>query len=248
MLDALTIKKITYFFTQRLFKPPQATQVNWEIRLGTSVPWARVWQIKSFFATPRDQVTWLKLMHRNLYLAPHAVLPNDSTCPLCSAHQNQRHLATCPAIENDMWLPLLDLFDRVGFPKPVNLTSFLLLGRIDHRTVVDRNQAGALFLAWRCLYSELVRGRIDSVRPSIPHAYLRTLTMLHTRLTRYGEKWLRWVRKNRGTGNKSYIPKRHQDKKWIQQTDDGIYAIHPALHGEIRRVRRYTADRFVQHV
>jgi len=72
--------------------------------------------------------------------------------------------------------------------------------------------------------------------------------MLHTRLTRYGEKWLRWVRKNRGTGNKSYIPKRHQDKKWIQQTDDGIYAIHPALYDEIRRARRYITDRFAQHI
>jgi len=80
------------------------------------------------------------------------------------------------------------------------------------------------------------------------NAYLQTLTMLHTRLTRYGEKWLRWVRKNRGTGNKSYIPKRHQDKKWIQQTDDGIYAIHPALYDEIRRARRYITDRFAQHI
>ena len=47
-------------------------------------------------------------------------------------------------------------------------------------------------------FAVLVRGRIDRVRPSIPHAYLRTLTMLHTRLTRYGEKWLRWVRVGRG--------------------------------------------------
>ena len=71
-LDDLTIKHITYLFTQRIFKPPSNTQNKWTLRLdGVSIPWSKVWGIKSFYATPRDQVTWLKLMHRNLYLAPH---------------------------------------------------------------------------------------------------------------------------------------------------------------------------------
>ena len=56
-LDDLTIKHITYLFTQRIFKPPTNTQNNWTLRLdGVSIPWSKVWGIKSFttsfYATP----------------------------------------------------------------------------------------------------------------------------------------------------------------------------------------------------
>ena len=56
-LDDLTIKHITYLFTQRIFKPPTNTQNNWTLRLdGVLIPWSKVWGIKSFYDTPRDQV------------------------------------------------------------------------------------------------------------------------------------------------------------------------------------------------
>ena len=42
-------------------------------------------------------------------------------------------------------------------------------------------------MAWRCLYAELVRGRVEDVKPVIKNAYRRTLIMLVTRLTAYGE-------------------------------------------------------------
>ena len=116
-----------------------------------------------------------------------------------------------------------------------NTYAFCALGRTDQHTVVDKNYSGVLFLAWRCLYAELVRGRVEDVKPVIKNAYRRTLIMLVTRLTAYGEKWLRWVRKNRETGNKSRIPKRHQDKKLIKQDVDGNYAINPRILAEIER-------------
>ena len=69
-----------------------------------------------------------------------------------------------------------------------------------------QNQAGILFLAWRCLYAELVRGRVDNVTPDLNIAYTRVISMNISRLKAYGERWLRWARKNKNTGNKSYIP------------------------------------------
>ena len=117
----------------------------------------------------------------------------------------------------------------------VRTHAFCALGRTDQHTVVDKNYSGVLFLAWRCLYAELVRGRVEDVKPVIKNAYRRTLIMLVTRLTAYGEKWLRWVRKNRETGNKSRIPKRHQDKKLIKQDVDGNYTINPRILAEIER-------------
>ena len=103
------------YFTQREFKPPTNTHTESSGKAGsanfTGAFWHRVWKIKSFFATPRDQVTWLKLMHQNLYLPPHRDYPNDMKCPLCGAVTlNQQHLTDCPTIENDLWLALVDGF------------------------------------------------------------------------------------------------------------------------------------------
>ena len=44
-------------------------------------------------------------------------------------------------------------------------------------------------------------------------AYKRTIMMNISMLKYYGGKWLKWVRKNTHTGNKSDIPERHQQKK-----------------------------------
>jgi len=51
-LDDMTIKHITYLFTQRMFKPPLDTQRNWTRRLDQiKIPWTKVWSIKTFYAT-----------------------------------------------------------------------------------------------------------------------------------------------------------------------------------------------------
>ena len=158
ILDELTIKKITYHFTQRIFKPPTNTEQAWRHRLQVDIPWPKVWQIKSFFATPRDQITWLKLMHRNLYLAPHRDDPSDDTCPLCGLKQNQLHLVHCHPIKEKMWTPLIKLATDMGFEEvhPHNAPSFLAVGRRSPFRAVSKLQSGMLFIAWRCLYAEPV--------------------------------------------------------------------------------------------
>ena len=86
------------------------------------------------------------------------------------------------------------------------------------------------------MYAELVSGRIDDKIPNITNAYKRCLLMTHTRLVAYGEKWLRWVRKNRGTALKSYIPEKHQNKIIIKQACDGSYEINQLLYSELKRL------------
>ena len=70
------------------------------------------------------------------------------------------------------------------------------------------------------LYAELVRGRVENVQPDLKAAYKRTIMMNISRLKYYGEKWLKWVRKNTHTGNKSDIPERHQQKRVISDKTD----------------------------
>ena len=131
--------------------------------------------------------------------------------------------------------PLIELMKHIGFPECTHVPSFLLVGRITEAKVVCKNQAGILFIAWRCLYAELVRGRIENVRPDMNAALKRTLAMNITRLSAYGERWLKWVNKNRNTGNKSYIPERHQDKKVLRQQGRGSYEINQLLLDEYKR-------------
>ena len=146
----------------------------------------------------------------------------------------------CEEIRRKMWTPLITLLSNMGIPKCDNTYAFLTVGRIDQHTVIDRNTSAVLFIAWRCLYAELVTGRIDNTRPNIHRAYQRTLTLLITRLTAYGERWLKWVRKNRETGNKSRIPKKHQNKTLIRQDANGRYTVNPMIFAEWRRVRQPT--------
>ena len=240
-LDDLTIKHITYYlFTQRIFNPPTNTQNNWTLRLdGVLIPWSKVWGIKSFHATPRDQVTWLKLMHRNIYLAPHKDDPDDTACPLCGQHQNQLHLTKCPNIRQKYWDPIITLMTKMGLPGYTHRSAFLAVGRLSDTQVVGKNHSGILFLAWRCLYAELVRGRVENVTPDLKTTYKRVIMMNISRLKYYGEKWLRWARKNTHTGNNSYnsyIPERHRDKQVLEQYAHGEYEINQIFYDEYARL------------
>ena len=79
-IGSITIKSMTRDMTYPLMKPPPA-QAVWDSKMG-AVNWKKVWRIKSFFTTPRDQATWLKLLHRNLYVNQR----DPDTYGKCNAH------------------------------------------------------------------------------------------------------------------------------------------------------------------
>ena len=139
-------------------------------------------------------------------------------------------------IRQKFWNPIIALMRKMGFPNFTHEAAFLTVGRLTDAKVVDKNQSGVLFLAWRCLYAELVRGRVENVAPNLESAYRRMLEMNISRLKAYGERWLKWVRKDRHTGNKSKIPERHQDKRVIRQDEDGIYRINQIFYDEYTRM------------
>ena len=68
-LDRLSIKARTEALSLRKMKPPAAERA-WSIRLNEpNLPWPLIWMIRSFYASPRDEFTWLRVMHRTLYVA-----------------------------------------------------------------------------------------------------------------------------------------------------------------------------------
>ena len=193
-LDRLSIKQRTAALALRKMIPP-ACESAWQMRLpNVAIPWTKVWKIKSFYATPRDQFTWLRLMHRNLYTVGHRTDIDDNSCRACTVPENQLHLGTCDIICEEFWTPLLTLMDDLGFPTPVETerASFVLLGVYQEAgkdpTVVGPEQSGLMFIAWRCLYAEVVRSRVDERPLDLTAAYKRTMQVTITRLKAYGEK------------------------------------------------------------
>jgi len=89
------------------------------------------------------------------------------------------------------------------------------------------------------IYAERVSertGRERNTSADLQTAYKRVIMMNICRLRYYGEKWLRWARKNKHTGNNSHIPERHQHKQVLRQYAHGEYEINQIFYDEYARL------------
>ena len=102
LLETTGISMITRAKAKVQMKKPAAETV-WTARLGR-VDFSKIWRIRADYVTPRDQVAWLKIMHRNLRVAASGGL--DSTkCKArgCGMDENQEHLVRCGVIRRGFW-------------------------------------------------------------------------------------------------------------------------------------------------
>ena len=208
-IDLLSIRLRTRSLAIRKMKPPPA-QTAWADpqRLPIHIPWHKVWRIKSFYASPRDQITWLKVMHRNLYLAGSSQ-EEDKACRMCPAKENITHLVRCPVICAGFWDRIALVMVSMGMEVPaggLGREAFWLLGCMGSGKVVGQAQAGIIFIAWRCLYAEIVHSRVEGTPARMTRAHNRVWQMTITRLRAEGERWKKWHRINVGSGCKSYYP------------------------------------------
>ena len=111
--------------------------------------------------SPRDQVTWLKLQHRNLWVAASGGF-QDTKCRVrgCRADENQEHLVLCPGIQKDFWVSVAILMSHLNMDVG-NSSKKWLLGITGDGHQVSREEAAIIFWAWRCLYAEVVGARKD---------------------------------------------------------------------------------------
>ena len=81
----------------------------------------------------------------------------DQRCKACLADpESMKHLGECSVIRRDFWDPLVNLLVLTGMTEPEDMTAFLILGRITEREYVGNHRASLLFIAWRCLYAEII--------------------------------------------------------------------------------------------
>ena len=236
-LDEMSIKWNTQTITHAKMKPPAAEKA-WEERFMEQLPWKKIWKIKSYFTSKRDEVTWLKLQHRNLWVANRDNNVQDPTCNAhgCTREESMLHLAECRVIRRKFWDKVIALMDKVGV-RAMNTTKFLVLGILRQNKVAGKDAAGILFIAWRCLYAEIVAARLENRSLRLDGVYKRTVGLVILRLKAYGKKWYDWVSSKRLTKSaKKIIPEKHRKKPLIAATRDGTYQINKQLLAEYERL------------
>ena len=179
-LQSLRVRCMTRAFAMRKFKAP-ASEKAWNDRRGKLLRWEQGWAITTFYATPRDQVTWLKFQHRTLYTPGHRS-DVDGTCRACSERENQMHLIECGVIRAEFWDPLIDTCVTAGMARPAEVLDFLITGQLADLTPRMKKKegmvgdyAGIVFIAFRCLYAEITASRVEEKPLSLQRALHRTL-------------------------------------------------------------------------
>ena len=113
--------------------------------MGMTLPMSKTWTITCKYCTPRDQLTWLKVQHKNLYLQ------RDELCLACG-HANERtyHLCMCSVLRREFWHYFLELCRRrnINIAPDGELGMMLATGRISNENVISDEASGILFVAW----------------------------------------------------------------------------------------------------
>ena len=233
-LDKICVREYTSELTMRKFKAP-ACEAAWDARLNASLPWKKIWKVKSTFATPRDQLSGLKLLHRNLYVAQRE--PHDKSCRACPEEESQQHLCECGVIRAEYWSELIELAKATGMPTPVDEIIFIATSALAQDKVISRYHSIIWFLGWRCLYAEIVNSRIEGRTINLENALKRVISMLIGRLRAYGKKWADWVRASRLRTSPNTISRKHRNKKLLYQSADGSYEIHAAIMAKAQNLK-----------
>ena len=137
---------------------------------------------------------------------------------------------------------IVDLMQRLGL-RAKHDDTFRLFGRIDMQSYVNKEEAGILFLAWRCLYAEVVSARIHDHRLRLDTAYARTVRLLISRLQANGQKWYRWFSRTRNISPKKVklFPLKYYRKRKLLTTNAWAeYKINPTLLAEYAAVKNKT--------
>ena len=233
-LPGLSIKKVRHLLTMRKFIKP-ASEEAWILRMMCEIDWKRVWAMRAPYCTRRDQVTWLKLMHRNLFTTGHTT--EHTGCMCCGAYDNQLHYIRCGVIREEFWDQIINLLHKLGMSRPEDVPLFILTGQLETRVPtegrvmrVPDELAGVMFIAHRCLYAEITGARLEGHTVNLDRAYNRAISMALSRTRAVAEGWRKWVEDGDMAGGATrIIAERHRNRMILTYEPDGQYEVHAAL-------------------
>ena len=210
-------------------KPPPAEKA-WLLRFpNTTVQINKTWKIKFKYATGRDIVTWLKLRHRTLYTANKDKDCPNPKCLACNrVDESMKHLAECSVIRFEFWWDIINMM-RILKIEYSNTPTFIILGITEMNGIACKEGAAILAIAWRCLYAEITRARIEDTALDLNKALRRTFALLISRVKAYGEKWKLWYNKQRMQAHARIIAAKYRQLALIDQDEEGKYTVASAL-------------------
>ena len=236
-LPNLTISNLTRRRQEDKMKPPPA-QAVWDAKIGPS-DWNAVWGAASMYATPRDKTAQFQLKHRNLWVAKAGGC-SDPGCKArgCRQEETQEHLYECPEIQQRFWNPIFASMIRMGLaPKPDHRYVILGIQGATGFSGIDREEAGVMQIAWRCLYAQSVKAKLEGGYLNLEEAVYKTLRLTLSRVIAHGNKWRNWYRRQAGHVTPKTFPEEHQKKTLITFDDSARYTVSEKLKREVANSR-----------
>ena len=179
-LHEYTTKIMTKAKTLLKFKPPNS-EAAWNARIGAQ-PWKEAWKITAKYATPRDQVTGLKIQHRNLWCAKYGGMEcTKCTARGCGYEENMQHLVYCPIIYTEYWERVGSFIHKLGLGGPFHI-NFWITGVRTNGKRIDTEGASIWFLAWRTLYAQVTYSHINNTHLDINKAYAKLIQLILSRV------------------------------------------------------------------
>ena len=86
------------------------------------------------------------------------------------------HLATCPDIRDEFWNEILSVMRRTGI-KYQDDDKFKILGLINEPKTTCAEGLAILNLAWRCLYAEITKAKIEQTEVNLHKAVKRVVVL-----------------------------------------------------------------------
>ena len=235
------ISLITRLKARIKMKKPACEEV-WSAK-QSGIKWPATWNIRPEYLTPRDQITWLKLMHRNLWVAGTGGMDTQECAAAgCRCKESQMHLVECTVYKTEFWSKVGSLMGRLGLDSSTDQLKWIA-GIKPNGKPVTKEEASVIFLAWRTLYAETTSAHIEGHSTKTELAFKRLVRILHTRVEAFGAKWRRWyLRQQCGIGK--VVPRDKREKKLMTCASDATYEINNELvkalreTGTNRRARR----------
>ena len=188
---------------------------------------------------PRDKTAQSQLKHRNLWVAKSGGCA-DTKCKAqgCSHEESQEHLWECQQIQRGFWEPLWGSLERMNL-NPKKEATYAILGVTGVRKdkSINREEAGIIHMAWRTLYAQTVKTKLEGGYLDLPEALYKTLRLTLSRVKAYGHKWQAWYRRQAGRTKPKTFPEEHQQHALITLDDSANYVISDELLREVTQAR-----------
>ena len=104
---------------------------------------------------------------------------------------------------------------------------------------IDREEAGVMQIAWRCLYAQSVKAKLEGGYLNLEEAVYKTLRLTLARVIAHGNKWRNWYRRQAGHVTPKTFPEKHQEKTLITFDDSARYTVLEKLKNEVANARAY---------